>query len=93
MLNNHIYCLVDEASEYDGNVAKNIAMFARRIQRQIQTHAFNAFDAIFVIRFLSAFVFAFDRSEFREVVAFSLFHFQTKGSFSPALNRRLCLKP
>lgn len=52
--------LVGNSSEHDGNVAKNIAKWALRLQSEIQSQMFDAFDRIFVIRFLAAHKMAFN---------------------------------
>lgn len=81
------------SSQYDGNVKKNSAKCGKRLRSQMSLDIFDAFDPIYVIRFLSAFTFTCNTDEGHEGAALCLFHVFTKRSCAAALNARLCLKP
>lgn len=49
------YRLVARSSQYAGDDGKIIAKWASRLQAQMRSNLFNAFDPISVIRYLSVF--------------------------------------
>lgn len=91
-LDYHIYCRVDKSPMYDENVAENIEKWAKRLQTQIRSHMFGAFDVISVTSFLPAFKLARDTSEIHDGAAIWFLHFFTKRSPAAASNARSSLK-
>lgn len=87
------YRLVDKPSEYDGNVAKNIAKDAKRLQTQKPCATFDAFYLVFVISFLTAMKLVCDTNSIRDRAAMLIYLFSMKGPSANALNARLRFKP
>lgn len=85
--------MVEESSEYDETVPKNIAKWAKILQTQMRSHTSDAFDPIYVISFLSSFKFACAVSRIHGGAVMRFFPIFMKISSAAALNARLRLKP